>query len=138
MIDFEGVDVVVEDDRDDSSVRRAIGSALGVPESRVVVIADVSQYPNPESADVVVVTSLAGGQFAKVLSIQTSRRSLPYENPLDPMQRLCDELGTRCLVPDDSANPYSMWLVTRDEAPQRVGLAADELDEDRYVICEDR
>jgi hypothetical protein len=103
----------------------------------VVAITDIGDYPERERADVVVVASPAGGQFAWLLSIQTDRRRLRYGNHLEAVQRICDGLHTRCLVPDDSANPFIMWLVAHDAAPRRVGLVADELDQDRYVILED-
>jgi hypothetical protein len=136
MIVFNGVDVVVARDVDDSSVRRVLGAALGVPEDRIVVIADVSQYPPRDSADVVVVASQVGGHFARILSIQSAQRTLDYDNELGPLQRFCDELDTRCLVPDDSVNPYSVWLLARGETPRRVGLVPEDADEDRFVLLE--
>src|SRR5262245_17331190 len=113
MIEFGGTDLVVQGPVDRDKVRRALADALGVREDRVAVIADVSMYPDPDTADVVGVCTAIDGDFTDLLSVQLAPLKLKYNTRLELVQRLCELLGTRCLVPiDGEANPYVMYMVS--------------------------
>ena len=99
MIDFDGMDIVIQTPRDDDQVRRALSTALLMPPERVAVINDVGDYPETGAADVVCVTSPVDGEFTRLLSVQVSHQALPYDSREQLMQRICDVLDTRCLVP---------------------------------------
>ena len=71
-----------------------------------------------------------------MLSIQVERLALPYDTHAQMMQRLCEVLGTQCLVPyDDDVDPYSMWSVSPGDQPRKVSLDPVALNEGRYVIA---
>jgi hypothetical protein len=70
MIEFNGIDIILQHRLDDDCVRRTLAAALRVPEGRVALIDDVSDYPNAGDADVVGVASSVGGEFTHLLSIQ--------------------------------------------------------------------
>jgi hypothetical protein len=135
MIEFHGVDLVIQDRVDDDHVRRAVAMALGVPANRIALIDDVGDYPGPDAADVVCVSSAVGGEFSRLLSLQVERLALPYDAPLQLLQRICDLLGTPCLSPDEQdASPYSMWSLRPGAPPGKVSLDAAAQDDGRYVV----
>jgi hypothetical protein len=94
----------------------------------------MSKYPESAAADVVCVISSVEGEFTQLLSVQTGRLLLPCDTLLALIQNLCELLGTRCLAPDEDADPYCMWLVSPGTAPRRIEIDPIAFDEDRYVI----
>ena len=135
MIEFSGMDIIVQHRVADDRVRRALAEALHVPEERVALIDDSCHCPKARESDVVCVCSLVEGEFTYLLSIQIEWVILPYDNNVQLMQRLCEVLGVQYLAPDDDdVDPYMMWLVSPEVVPSKVGLDPVAFDEDRYVI----
>ncbi len=136
MIEFQGVDIVVQKRPADAGVRQALAVTLGVPEGRVALVDDLSDYPEAGAADVVCVRSSVEGEFSDLLSIQADRLTAPYETALQLVARLGELLGAECLVPDeDSQNPYLMWLILPGSAPLKVALDTIAFDRGQYVIA---
>jgi hypothetical protein len=135
MIEFAGTDIVLETPKPLDCIRAAVAAALGVPDSRVAVIEDIANYPEPDSADAVGVVSSVEGDFAQLLSVQLQPMTVPYDTPLGPPQRIVDLLETRALVPIDEDNPYTMWLLAPVSPPRSASLDTDALDEERYVLA---
>jgi hypothetical protein len=134
MIEFKGIDLVFQRLTDHASLRRALAVSIQVPEDRVSVIADISEYPDRATADVVGVTTPLEGNYSTMASIQNEPISLPYDSSLSLVQHICELLDTQCLAPYEGANPYLMWLVSPKAAAQRVALDPVALDEGRYEI----
>jgi hypothetical protein len=63
MIEFNGIDMIVLHRMADTVVCRGLTAALHVPESRVALIDDVSDYPESGDADVFCVSSSVDGEF---------------------------------------------------------------------------
>lgn len=136
MIEFNGIDIIVQHPVDEDRVRRALAAALHVPGGRVAFIDDISHYPKAGDADVVCVSSQVEGEFTNLLSIQIDRTDLPYETHAQLMQVLGERLGVRYITPDeDDVDPYFMWLISPGGVPRRVGLDTVAFDEGRYVIA---
>ena len=136
MIEFNGIDIIVQYRPPHVSVRRALAAALWVSEERVVVIDDVSDYPEAGAADIVCVSSPVEGEFAGLLSIQVERLVVPCDTHEQLVRRLCDALDTQCLVPDNEReNPYLMWWISPGFAPRKIGIDPVAFDEGRYVVA---
>lgn len=136
MIEFNGIDIIVQHRPPDVSVRRALAAALAVSEERVVVIGDVSDYPEVGAAGVVCVASPLEGEFTGLLSIQVERLVVPCDTHEQLVRRFCDALGTQCLVPDDEQkDPYLMWAISPGAAPRKVGLDPVAFDDGQYIIA---
>jgi len=133
-MDLTGVDLVLERPVDVSKVKRALQGVLSVPTEKIAVIYDIAQYPSREAAEVVCVVSTVGGDFGELLSIQTEHISIGCDDMVEFAQRVCSNLGVRCLMPLEGSNPYLMWLLSPDAPPEQVALDVSELDEDRYVV----
>jgi hypothetical protein len=102
----------------------------------VILIDDVSKYPEPGLADVVCVISPVAGDFENLISIQSNRLLLPCETVIAFVQQLSRGLDSRLLVPDEDVDPYSMLLISGDHPPVRIGLEPSELDEGRYIVAQ--
>jgi hypothetical protein len=136
MIEFNGIDIIIQHQVDEGRVRRALAAALHVPEGHVALINDISHYPKAGDAEIVCVSSQVEGEFANLLSIQVDRTPLPYDTHAQLMQALCERLGVQYITPDDDdVDPYVMWFVSPGAVPRRVGLDPIALDEGRYVIA---
>jgi hypothetical protein len=136
MIEFNGIDIILQHRLDDDRVRRTLATALRVPEGRVALINDMSDYPNSGDADVVGVASSVEGEFTHLLSVQAEHLTLPYETRAQLMQALAEALGSQYLTPDDDdEDPYFMWLISPGTGRGKVGLEPIALDEGRYVIA---
>ena len=133
MIDFNGIDIL-DGDIDDATLHRGLACALTLPENRVRIIHDISDYPERGTADAVGVVSSIEGDFPLLLSVQATPLQLAYDDALGPIREFCSTTGARCLVPDDEHNPYTMWLVSPDRRTQSVSLDPAALDNERYVL----
>lgn len=134
MIDFSGVDIVLEKRLEADVFKEALSKILSLPVHRISVIDDIDRYPERGTADVVCVISPVAGQFAAVLSIQNGPIRLPLETPLEVTQQLASALKLKCLTPKEGVDPYLMWLVLPDSTPAAVALDPKALDEERYIV----
>lgn len=134
MIEFGGIDIVLDRKLGDERTRDGVAAALSVETARVVVIHDMAQYPERQSADVVCVVTQTSGDFAEVVSIQCAPMKLPFARILDVVARLSSALQVRILAPDEGPNPYFMWLVEPEHSPIQVALDEAALEDERYEI----
>jgi len=124
-------DLLVEGDVDVEAARVALAGALGVSEADVAVVASIEDAPPPRSGATVCERRHIGGQFPTLLSIYAhGRQQGTQQGALALTQRLAQLLGRRCLVSDESANPYSMLLVGPGEEVRAVEIDPGRLDHD--------
>lgn len=136
MIEFGGVDIVAQRRPDDGRLRSALAAIFGIPETRVLLIEDVSGYTESAIAEVVCLSTPVEGEFACLLSIDITRRELPYDTREQLLQRLCESLSVPFLAPDEDINPYIFWLYSTESVPVKVGIDTDAFDHNRYLIAE--
>lgn len=134
MIRFSGIDVVARELRDSDRVRSVVAAVLSVPEPRVVVIRDISDYPPRDAADVVVIVTPSEVDSSAVLSIQTEPRELTYTAEDDLLARLCQELGVNLLAPQAGTNPYVMREYEPGRTSREVSLDPEAYEEGRYIV----
>jgi hypothetical protein len=135
MTVFSGVDIVFARPVPARDLERGVSALLGVPSSRVVVVAGVADYPAMESADVVCVSTAVEGDFTHLVSIHLQPRELRDHTNVSFAQSLAEALSVPCIVPDEGPNPCSVILIEPGEPPEPVRLDDEALDEDRYVLA---
>lgn len=134
MIEFNGIDILLDRRLGADQIRQGVAAVLSVEPCRVSVIDDVADYPERGSADVVSVVTPTSGEFAAVVSIQCEPMTLPFVNVWEVVEQLSAVLEAKVLVPSDGPDPYLMWLVQPDLPRRLVSLDADALEDDRYEI----
>lgn len=134
MIEFSGIDIVLDRMAGDDQLRNAVAATLSIEAARVAVIHDMADYPEGEAADVVCVLTQASGEFIQVVSIQCEPVTLRDAAILDVVGRLSSVLHARILAPDEGPDADLMWLLEPGRAPVRVELDADALDGGAYQL----
>lgn len=135
MIEFAGVDIVAERRIDETTLRRTLAEVFSVLDQRIVAIGDVAEYPATDTADIVCVRTQVDGQFAEILSIQCDKLVLPQASVLEVFALVAARLQMRCLMPDDSLDPFMMWCSSAGMKPELVALDPLALDAGRYEIA---
>ena len=134
MKEFSGFDLVIKDPVSESKLRSALAEAFGVPEARTSVIDDIADYPEKEEADLVGVRTAVEGDFTSLVSIHTEPRALPYPEEHEIAQVISAKLGSDCLLPDESENPYAMYYIPVSGSVSRVFLDDEQAEEGRYIL----
>ncbi len=136
MIDFAGVDLIIEKAGNVGVIRGALAKVFALPAHRISIIDDLANYPERNAADIVCVVTPIAGEFAAILSIQNAKMYVPADTLVDVARRLASALGTRCLLPQEGVNPYLMWMVLPDSTASAVALDPDALADERYVLSD--
>ncbi len=134
MTKFSGFDLVIKDAISMQALRCALAHAFRVLESRIRMVDDISDYPEKKEADVVGVRSEVEGDFTYLISIHTEPRTLPYSSEHELAQAISAEIGSDCLLPDNSENPYAMYYIPVAGSVSRVFLDDQHEEEGRYVL----
>jgi hypothetical protein len=131
---FKGVDLLIDCWASSDSLKVALETSLGVARERIFVIRDLADYPRHNKADLVCVVTPLKGEFHTLLSLQTDGIEAEYNALPGLIQRVCNILGCRCLLPDVGPEPYSMLLLSDNMPPERVELDPEALDQGRYIL----
>jgi hypothetical protein len=134
MMTFRGVDLILEHSVDTEKLRQALQSVFAVPAECISIINDITQYPKQEDAQIVCVMTPVAGDFTLLLSIQANLVLKGSEDMLALVQLICNDLGCRCLTPDEGPDPYTVWVITPYAPPQRAQLDVMQLDQNRHVL----
>lgn len=119
------IDVLFESDYADAHVREAVAEVVGVSGEKVLVIHDVSEYPQLVSEQVVCLINNFPEGFRQLLTIDC-RKNLNVENVVC---RLSSILSVRCLLPADQPNPFAMRLILPDGEVSDVYVDVSALDD---------
>jgi hypothetical protein len=113
-------------------LRAALTRCLNVSEASVAVVSEMGDAP--PSVAIVAELSPSKGDFALHISLYVTKAILAT-NPIPFLLELSRDLNTSILTSDDSADPYSMLLVTAEGAPATVSLDVQSIDErDEYKL----
>ncbi len=119
---------------DSTTLGAAVARLMGLEPKQVLVTPSIADAAWPANVKVVVEATRRPGEFLYRLSIFLYDSALEA-SPEDFVRGLCTEIQVRCLMSDDSANPYSMLLVDDSGELRQVWLDPERLDDhDEYVI----
>lgn len=127
-------DLHLEGEPSRASIRRALAEAFGLDEEGIILVAEVCELPVPSASTVACVVRGRGGQFRVSLEIYPGGPTELAEPEF--ARRVCRQLGCRCLISDDSINPYRWLLVTGTAEPQPVHVSARSLDCDLAFVLD--
>ena len=119
-------DILLEQEFDKVTLRRAIAVVFELPTDHVSIVDSIEKAPSGVS--VVVEQTLTKGDFRFLLSFYVVVE-LSSRDPIEVIQRLCTILDVRALIPDESLNPYSMFLIDQIGEVRQVFLDVESLDQ---------
>jgi len=119
-----GIDFLVESEYSDDLLSTAIATVLQINSEDVLVIHDLSEYPQTGGGQVVCNVQRFKEGFLQSVSFDC-------QHDFDVDQFICGiaaTLKTQCLVPSNDPNPYAMRLFTADGEVADVFVDASTLD----------
>lgn len=135
-------DILITRDVPEREIAAALATVFGIPEDRVLVIADLGTYTGKVTDDIGIVCDRrpVAGDF--VLHLSISLRDDEFEQFVEAHEvgvlvgRMCRIWSCAALVSDDSVNPYSWLLVRGPDDIQPVHVDAETLDDtDAWVLA---
>jgi hypothetical protein len=103
----------------DCDLRAVLCATLALTESDIAIIRSLNEIDPNETFATYVVRTVHGGEFAHTLEIYPKNcmdhANLPSETEL--ATQFAARLHCRCLISDDSPNPYTWILVTPMHRP---------------------
>lgn len=128
-------DVLIDKTLTLGHIAGGLASAFDVGLGEIVVVNDVGSFPTVGVRAVVcVVQDLPPGDFTQLLSVYAfgAHANKPIQ---ETVVRFSEGVGCRCLVSDESDNPYAMILLQEAASPLLVELSQAPLDnQGAYVL----
>lgn len=106
----------------------ALARGFGARPVSVLLFADGEELPDARTIDVVVGVQLLGGEFPCHLQAYLYQNIAAGHTQADLASKLARDLKVRCLISDDSVNPYTRLLVSADDDVRLVAVDVDRLD----------
>jgi hypothetical protein len=130
-------DCLVDRQLTDQELIAALSSYLSVAPSTILVVAEVPAYKLPNATTMLCERCPVRGDFVLKLSFYPQDDAIGAQDGCRFIEFLCARTGCRCLVPDESENPFSMILVEGIDRRKGVFLRTDAmaLDPEEYVIA---
>lgn len=125
-------DLLLEREVSGPRLQAAIANALA---TRAELVSIVSSIENDTShSPIVAEVGEAHGEFRTRLSLYL--RDCPVPPTYETVSKLASLLDMRILISDETPNPYTMILFEADNAPRKVALDVDSLDQrEEYRIA---
>jgi hypothetical protein len=127
-------DLIIDRSVTDNELAVAIAKVLGIPRYAILVGNEMPEGALDEQIQLVCTTSRAGGEFRTAIALYPQSAYLiegfSARKVIQVIEELCAALHSKCLISDDSPNPYGMVLIEGPGVARRVFLDADKLDQD--------
>jgi len=127
-------EVLIDRNLTDEEIITGISKVFSVSKTDILIVDDIAEIHVGERFRIVCERTLVKGDFPLKLSIYLYDAKLAQLNAKVIIGRFCDILHCKCLIPDNSSNPYSMLLIQGSNKQQIVLLDPIRLDEDEEYI----
>ena len=121
-------DLLVDRNLSKDEIRATISQVFSVSLIDVLVVDDIAETEVSEHIRVLCECLPAQGDFSMKLFIYVRDSKLAQLNPELIIKQFCCILHCKCLISDDSINPFTMLLVQESKDIQPVSLAPERLD----------
>ena len=127
-------DLLLEREVSWPNLRSALAKALGTRAELISIVKTVAN--DVSNSPVMAEVSEVSGDFKTRISLYL--RNYPDLSVHEAVSNLASSLDMRLLVSDDSPNPYTMMLYEAGQAPRKVALDVDCLDQrEEYRIADE-
>ncbi len=130
-------DLLVDRNLSKDEIEATISQVFSVSPTDVLVVDDIAETEVSEHIRVLCECLPARGDFLMKLFIYVRDSKLAQLNPELIIKQFCCILHCKCLISDDSVNPFTMLLVQESKDIQPVALAPEKLEEnEEYIMIE--
>lgn len=129
-------DILVDRMLTSDEIKAAISNSFLIAMTEVLVVDDIADTIVTEQVRVLCEQIPTRGDFLMKLSIYLRDPSLERFDHKQVIGKLCNLLDCKCLISDNSDNPYSMLQIEGETSQRNIFLKPELLDEEEYVIDE--
>lgn len=134
MIKFYGFDILIGRLVDEETLIQIFSNVFSISKERISITSDLSFLLNNQNPDIVCLRSPVYGDFFEQLSISCNLE-LKFSSEFEILTLLADRFQTKCIISDDSINPFTMWCaVPGNNKVELVMLNPHKIDEDYYEL----
>ncbi|OCQ99773.1 hypothetical protein BCD67_15330 [Oscillatoriales cyanobacterium USR001] len=113
----------------------ALSELFSLPANAIAVVEDIATSESNEHTQIICERQPIKGEFVEKLSVYLLNAKLADNIDLKDIEKLCRLLHCKCLISDDSLNPFSMILVEDLGKNQIIFLDIERLENDEeYII----
>lgn len=130
-------DLLVDRNLSNYELVTAISQIFNVLSAEVLVVDDIAEAEVSEDVRLLCERTPVQGDFSMKVFIYLYDSELKQLDSVSTVKQLCTMLHCKCLMSDDSINPYSMLLLQESENTQTAFLDPEKLDEyEEYIMVE--
>ena len=129
-------DLLVDRNLSKDEIGATISQVFSVSPTDVLVVDDIAETEVSEHTRVLCECLPAQGDFSIKLFIYVRDSQLAQLNPKLIIKQFCCILHCKCLISDDSVNPFTMLLVQESEDIQLVALEPERERNEEYIMLE--
>lgn len=129
-------DCIVDRHLSKEEITSALSKYLSIPSEGIMVVEEVPGESIDVRVQLLCERTLIKGDFHLKLSFYPQNPALEQGNGDRFIDYLCETLHCKCLISDDSFDPYSMILVEAPSRHRQVFLDPDCLDQEpeEYIV----
>jgi len=116
------------------AITLALSELFNLPANVIAVVEDITTSERDEHKQVSCEKQLIKGEFIEKISIYLLNANLADNMDLKDIEKLCRLLHCKCLVSDNSLNPFAMILVEESGKNQIIFLDVERLENEEYII----
>ncbi|MBU1219014.1 hypothetical protein KKF34_02025 [Myxococcota bacterium] len=137
MIKFTGFDIIIGRLVDEETLIQIFSNLFSISKERISIISDLSiLLDDNQNPDIVCLYSPVYGDFLELLQISCNLE-LNFSSEFEILTLLADRFQTKCIISDDSFNPFAMWCaVPGNNKVELVMLNPHKIDDNYYELLE--
>ncbi|HLO47220.1 MAG TPA: hypothetical protein VK211_02200 [Kamptonema sp.] len=113
----------------------AISELFSLPANAIAIVEDIATSDSDEHTQIICEKQQIKGEFVEKISLYLLSANLADKMDLKDIEKLCRSLHCKCLISDDSLNPFAMILVEESGKNQIIFLDVERLENDEeYII----
>ncbi|MBW4637915.1 MAG: hypothetical protein KME05_06715 [Gloeocapsa sp. UFS-A4-WI-NPMV-4B04] len=130
-------DFLIDRNLSEDEIRATISPVFSVSPIDVLVINDIAEAKVDKNIRIICERLPVKGDFLTRVCVYLHDSKLTKPTPTLTISQFCCILHCKCLISDDSVNPYSMLLVQESENIQLISLEPKRLNKDEeYIMIE--
>ena len=133
---MSGFDILIDKELENLDIQNFFAEIFKLSVTEVIVVEDIVSPHADAKCEIFCVKHKLGGMFSLCLELFISNNLKANIDDREIIGQLSDKLDCKCLISDDSINPFTFILVTGVSKYYAVSIEPDGLDIGEYNIVE--